>query len=278
VHRSVFVSIALSVFILAVGSLGGERAGSAPAEPEKPAANTAEPDSGKEKKKPKERKMKLEAESVDYDEATTTYIAVLATVELPDSDATLRADRIEWNRGEKWMRATGKPRMWDPQNEIVADVIHADLDVKRANAEGNVRLTARPKEAKTETGKKARSRVKEPVVVHCDTMQYFYKARKGTAAGHLRLTQKDEKADRTATAERLAYDGNDETVILEGSVKVDNTRGEGFTCKQAIITIKDGAEGFQVKGLTGGVFYVQEDEEEEEGDEKPKPAAPAPPG
>ena len=157
---------------------------------------------------------------------------------------------------------------WDPQNEITADVIRADLNLKRANADGNVCLTARPKDAKTETGQRARSRVKEPVVVRCDTIQYFYKDKKGTATGNLRITQKDPKGDRTATGDRLAYDGNEDTISLEGNVHVTTTRGEGFKCKQVIFHVKDGAEGFQVKGLTGGVFYLQEDEEEETGDRR----------
>ncbi len=263
-HRSAVIGVALGVLLLVPAGLGQKQAGSAPARPATPAPS-AQATGKTQEKAPRERKMKLEAETVDYDEETSTYIATLATVELPDSDATLRADRIVWNRAERWMRATGKPRMWDPQNEITADVIRADLNLKRANADGNVCLTARPKDAKTETGQRARSRVKEPVVVRCDTIQYFYKDKKGTATGNLRITQKDPKGDRTATGDRLAYDGNEDTISLEGNVHVTTTRGEGFKCKQVIFHVKDGAEGFQVKGLTGGVFYVQEDEEEETG-------------
>ena len=129
-HRSAVIGVALGVLLLVPAGLGQKQAGSAPARPATPAPS-AQATGKTQEKAPRERKMKLEAETVDYDEETSTYIATLATVELPDSDATLRADRIVWNRAERWMRATGKPRMWDPQNEITADVIRADLNLKR---------------------------------------------------------------------------------------------------------------------------------------------------
>ncbi|MDH7571185.1 MAG: hypothetical protein QHJ73_16535, partial [Armatimonadota bacterium] len=227
--------------------------------------------------KERERTLKISAPNgtAVYSESTRTYIITFATVELPDSDAVLRADRIEYNEEENWVRATGKPRLWDRYNELTADMLRADMDAKSAEATGNVRLVTRPKEAQTEAGRKARERIKEPLTVLCDRMVYFYKEKRGTATGNLRITQKDKRGDRVATGERLSYDGNEETITLEGKVRVTNTRGEGFNCSRVIITFKEGAEGFEMEGLEHGTFFVKEKSEEPATNRENTPA-PAP--
>lgn len=271
--RRCAVPLAFVIAVLSTAGVCNRPATPAPATPE------STPDA----KKPKERLLKMQAPNgtVVYDDTTKTYVFTnVERIELPDSEAAMRADRIEWNREERWIRATGNPRLWDPNNELTAERIQADLKAKCATAEGSVRLVARPKEAKTEEGRKARQQIKEPVVVHCDRMEYFYKAKRGTAAGNLKLTQKDKRADRTATGERLTYDGNEEVVALEGSVHVSNTKGEGFQCKRVVVRMKEGAEGFQAEGIQDATFYFTEDEEEgaqPAAGQQPSSNPPAPP-
>lgn len=254
-HRRVATSLIVTAGMLAALFATGSQPGPAAPAPDKPAPATK-----------KERQLVINAENgtAVWDEATKTLTAThVDQIKLPDSQSVLRADRVVWNREQRWMRATGKPRMWDPDNELTADTIHADLKAKRATAEGNVRLVARPKKAKTEQGQKTRAQVEEPVVVLCDKMDYFYQAKRGIATGNLKLTQKDKRADRTATGERLSYDGNEETVVLEGNVHVTNTKGEGFQCKRVVVHLKEGAEGFQAEGITDATFFFTEEEEGE---------------
>lgn len=261
-------AMATAAMLAAAVVVGGPpAANSATAKPA--AAAGKEADAGKEKKA-KERKIKIEAPdgSLTYDDTAKLYVITNAKMELPDSDAVLTAAHIEYSPEEKWAKATGKPRMWDPRNELTADAINVDLKTKRANADGSVRMVARPKEAKSEQSRKLREKVKEPVIVTCDTAQYFYKDKRGTATGNLKITQRDSKANRTATATRLAYDGNEETVTLDGDVHVSDTKGQGFDCEEWTFNIKEGAEGFRIKGLHGGTFYI-----EDEGDNEQKPSA-----
>ena len=250
----------------AAGSGAKQDAKPAPAKPPAGAAARGEQKPAPKGKK-KERDVKITADdgTATYDDATGLWVTSgpIVRVDLPDSDAVLTASRIEWNQKEDWIRATGKPHCWDPHNDITAEVMRADLKTKCVTVDDSVRMVVRPKEAKTEQGKKAREDVKDPVVITCDTAQYFYKAKKGTASGNLKFAQKNPKADRNATAKRLLYDGNDETVVLDGDVHVTNTKGESIKCAQITILMKVGSEGFRMKGVTVVHMLAPEDDEEE---------------
>lgn len=214
-------------------------------------------------KQPKERKLVIHAPNgaLDYDEATKTYTITDATIELPDSEAKLTASNIKFNNEERWAVATGNPRLQDPQCDITATTIRADLRAHRADITGNVQMVARPKPAQSAQGQNLRAKVKEPVHVACDTLQYQYQEKKGTAFGNLKITQKDSKGDRTATGSRLLYDGKLDTVALVENVQVTTTRGEGFKCSRVTFNMKDGAEGFKIEGLHDATIFVQDDED-----------------
>lgn len=231
----------------------------------------------------KERQVIIKSQDGEgtWEQVNDTYIITHAVIQLPDSNATMSADRIEFNNQERWVRATGHPRLWDDQSDLKADLFKVDLRARRADAEGTVRLVARPKPGKNTDERSLRQKVKEPVVVLCDTMQYYYREKKGTATGNLKFTQKDAKADRSGTAKRLSWDGNTETLVAEGDVQVTNTRGEAFECPRATIIVKEGAEGFRMTGPITATFFVQEEDEEEKKPTPPPantgtPAEPAP--
>lgn len=246
--RGAFVAIA--VVWAAVGPYWAQRAATAP----EPA----------EKRQEKERKVILKSPTGVLTYQNDLYTATDATLELPDSQAVVTASRIEYNDEEQWAKATGQPCLRDERNELTARTIRVDLKAKRADAEGEVRLVARPKEAETESGRKIREKIKEPVVITCDKVEYFYRDKQGTATGNLKILYKAKKADWTATGTRLSYNGKEETLTLEGDVQFSNTRGEGGRCEQVTVTMKEGAEGFVLKGIGGeGItFFVKEREEE----------------
>lgn len=252
--------------------------GQKPAATDKPAP-TDKPAAG-DKKKEHRIIIKAPDGTLTYDDTTGLYIITDGTLEDTDSESILSASHIEFNDKDRWAKATGNPHMWDKNNDITGDTLNADFKVKRVDVMGNVRLVTKPKEAKTEQGKRTRDKIKEPVTVYCDKMEYFYKDKKGTAEGNLRILQKTAKADRTATGDHLLYDGNDETVVLDGNVHVTDTKGQVFDCRKVTITTKEGAEGFRAEGISGSSFEVKVDEENKpaEGGSETKPSAPAPAG
>ncbi len=197
-------------------------------------------------------------------------------------DSVLRTDAATYNDKAQIATSPGALQIDDAQNTITAGKGVAYYKKRLADFVGNVRLVIRPRpQDKNASEGSLRREFKDPVTVLCESLQYNWRRKIGTATKGLTFKQKS----RTLTADKAVYDGRAETLKLIGNVRgVD--KEDDIRAATVLIGLKEGAEFLEISGskdqpFVQGSFRVPDDTENKPGEEEvpeaaPDPAAPSP--
>lgn len=201
-------------------------------------------------------------------------------VEIKTKDATFLTDAARYNETTGVAVAPGRIQLDDAQNTIIGDTGTAYYKRRDAVIKGNVTITVRPKpEDANKPEGSSRREFKEPVIITCDLVQYNWRTRKAILTGNLLFRQ--DKAQRSATADKALWDGKTETLLLIGNVKYRRVKpAQSLDGPEVELVLKEGAEFYRATSKVAGqpsgkrvtaVFPVEEDEEESGGVAPPAP-------
>ena len=181
--------------------------------------------------------------SARYD--NKTGMAWLEEAVIVHEGSRIAADKIELNTRKGLASASGHVRFEGERATVTSDSARADFRGRRAVFETNVSFVTTLAASDATPGEKT--------TMACTKLEYFYRQRKGVAAGPVRVEQTDQRA----SGEAAIYDGEAETFAIMGSVKVDNDRGETFECAKATLSLKD--DTFELEGPGKGQFLIEEE-------------------
>jgi lipopolysaccharide export system protein LptA len=180
--------------------------------------------------------------SARYD--NKTGMAWLEEAVIVHEGSRIAADKIELNSRKGLATASGHVRFEGERATVTSDSARADFRGRRAVFENNVRLTTSLPAADGAPG--------EETSMTCVSLEYFYRQRKGVAAGPVHV----EQSNQSATGDAAIYDGEAETFTIMGSAKVQNDRGESFECSKAVLSLKD--DTIDLEGPGKGQFMMEE--------------------
>ncbi|MDO8586268.1 MAG: LptA/OstA family protein [Armatimonadota bacterium] len=191
-------------------------------------------------------------------------VLLTGNVVITQGDTVLKSDKIEYDEESQIAKSPGPLTISDPEADISGASGVAYLKERRGLVEGAVKLVVKPKRKDTSDGKP--SEWKDPATITCDTLEYLYKVKQATAAGHLKMLQKD----RTVTAEKAVFMVKQELMTLTGDVKGSDEKGQTVSAGGKVtVSLKEGDEWMEIEQATG-TFKVKSEEEE------PEKASPAP--
>ena len=212
--------------------------------------------------KPKTRLVDFVGDSYVEKETTQgTILTLSGNVKIVSDDTTLLTELATLNKKTSVANSPGKVRINDTQNSVIGDRGVAYYKTRDAKVTGNVVITIKPKQApqKTDDGS-LRNEFNAPITINCENGDYNWRDRVAVATGRLTFHFKD----RTVTADKAVYYGNEEKVVLTGNVHYTRAnRKDNGTSPQAIAIITEGKEEFTVPKSPGGVRGTMEVDEEE---------------
>lgn len=176
-------------------------------------------------------------------------------------DTTLTTDAATYNHKTQVATSPGKLQIDDAQNTLVGDKGRALYKTKKAEINGNIRITARPRPQDLSAPEGSlRREFKSPVAITCDRVEYNWRTRVAIATGNLTLRQ----TERTVTADRAVYDGKTETVVLTGNVRGVTTAGDDLRGVKATVILREdlkpGEVALTLEGVNGGSFTVDDED------------------
>ncbi len=166
-------------------------------------------------------------------------------------------------------KATGNPRVVDPETTVTGDVIEADFDSEIATVVGEVTVVTQ-KQLEEDEEHVARDASNDDApprdlgelherksTITCEKIVYEYAedVDRITATGRVRAVQEG----RTAYADKAVYEGIPELLTVTGNVRIITDRGDEFRCPKAVISIAE--NWIQAEQVTGVGRRRDRDEE-----------------
>jgi len=206
---------------------------------------------------PDYKDVTLKADLVRRNWGAQKTVLLTGNVVISQGDTVIKSDKIEYDEDTQIAKSPGPLSITDPDNDIKGDSGIAYLKQRRGSIDGNVKLLTKPNQKPGATEKSAEWR--DPVTVTCDTLEYLYKQKQATAAGHLKMLQKD----RTITADKAVYLVKDERMTLTGAVQGSDEKGQTMSAGGKVtISLKEGDEWMEMEQASG-TFKVKSEEETE---------------
>lgn len=204
----------------------------------------------------------------------THDVEVTGAVALRHEDARFFADLIRFNTQTKLGTATGNLRFQDRETTITGSQVNIDFRERRAAFVGNVvMVTQKQPEAAALEGKQPaapprekagnhadedrplRSYREQKSTITCSRLEYSYRDKQAVASGGVKAVQRD----RTAYGDKAVYSEQEDTLLITGNVRVENTKGETFRCDRVLISL--GEDWLEAQGGVASHFLVKDEEE-----------------
>jgi|GEM_PF-1549553 len=195
---------------------------------------------------------------------------------IKQGDTVLRAQEAEYNQTAGTAIATGGVSVTDPQVSVTADRMTVDMNAKKAVLQGAVRVVAKPKQSDAQDPAKQkglRREFREPVLITCTNLEYYYKQKRAIASGNLRFVQ----GKRTFAADTCLYFQKQETAVLTGNVQGVDEKGQTYQANAIKLVLKEDDESVEAERFHG-VFKVKREEGTEEEPQPPELSEPTPVG
>lgn len=191
--------------------------------------------------------------------------------QLSHKDVKFVSDTVLYNKDTQIASAPSKLRIEDPQNTLTSNsgVAYYKKELRYADLTGEVKIVARPKQDNPKaTVNSPRKDFKSPVTITCDKLRYWWKQKRGFTDTNVKITFKHREKNWTITGGSLEYFGNDEHVIIRGSVIAVSDKGDRILGDLADAILKEGAESLDFSPVLPGT-KIKGEKDEGDGDGRP---------
>jgi lipopolysaccharide export system protein LptA len=170
-------------------------------------------------------------------------------------DTSFRADKIVYRKAENTATVSGHIVVENPKNRIEGDTAEVDFNAKTAVLKGanGVKVAVLP--APTADPKSVRASIREPLLIACKSVRYYYREKRAEAAGPITVTRKNQ----VVTGESGTYDGANEIVTITGNVHGKDEKNQTFDAPSVKMGVKEGAEWLEAPNVKA-TFFVKEEE------------------
>jgi len=210
----------------------------------------------------KDSDVRLTADRLVYDEKAKK-VTLTGNVRFIYKKTVLSGNRAYFNIKTRKGRMEGDVRIFQPGTTIVGDVMMVQYNEQKAKIEGNVKLVT-VRDLESSPGERSEMLLSGVTTMTCESLDYNWLVREGTASGDVAVEQKN----RRAYADKAHYSGSSDLITMEGRVRFEEGSNNWVTCEKAYIDLKK--ETFMAVGGVTGNFLVQEEGQKE----KSKKAAP----
>lgn len=194
------------------------------------------------------------ADILRWNQATDTSVYE-GNVAATQGDTAFRADRIVYRKAENTATVTGHIVVDNPKNRIEGDTAEVDFNTKTAVLKGTDGVKVAILPAQKADPNSLRGRMKEPVLIACKSVKYFYKDKRAEAAGPITVTRKNQ----VVTGDSGTYDGTLEIIAITGNVHGKDERNQTFDAPSVKMGVKEGSEWLEAPNVKA-TFYVKEEE------------------
>jgi lipopolysaccharide assembly outer membrane protein LptD (OstA) len=192
----------------------------------------------------------------------TTKVLLTGSVKFTHGDTVLTCDEVRYDRDANIAVSPGKLSITDPECDITGDKGAAYFKKRIGVVEGNVTMLVKPKKSEEQASNKEgssesiRAKLAKPTTVTCQKLEYNYRDKIASATGGVVLKQER----RTANANKLIYDENNEIITLLGDVHGVDEDGQTFSAPDKVtICVKKGAEWMEAPNASA-TFKVETEE------------------
>ncbi len=194
----------------------------------------------------------------------TSSYSITGNVVIKHGDTVITGDKADYDEKGKTAVVVGHLKIVDGQNVITGEKATTYLNDRKNVVEGNVKLVGSPKpDAGTKNPDSVAAKLRDPVNIVCDKLEYLYKKKIATAEGGLKITSKG----RTLVGTRAVYDVGLQFVTLSGGVRVTDEKGQAFSSPGEIkVSLKEGGEWIESGTASATLNF---DLDEELGQDKP---------
>ena len=195
------------------------------------------------------------ADVLRWNQATDTSVYE-GHVAATQGDTSFRADRIVYRKAGNTATVSGHIVVENPKNRIEGDTAEVDFNTKTAVLKGATGVTVAVLPAQKADPNSVRGSIKEPVLLACKSVKYFYKEKRAEAAGPITVTRKNQ----IVTGDSGTYEGTNEIVTITGNVHGKDEKNQTFDAPSVKMCVKEGSEWLEAPNVKG-TFYVKEEAE-----------------